>query len=357
MRIGMTFSLLLALSTFPLRAQINKPPPVKIPVRIHPIRYVSPTPVLGLPPDAYKLGGLCSSNGLTYFEGSSEASSPQDLYTLATSAEVKHVRRKLPIGYTDLTLKSFFPSDHTIVSLLEASNRAQPGERPHASDYFLSTSDPTGDLSDLIALQLHFKPLKVAVFGSGDYLVLGMDTANQVPLLARLKDDGTVRRFVDLGAMQRAGADVSANDKLTANAAFVPFGDDILLTFPGTTEPLHILRDRGEDGVLQLAFFGRFTLHDVLGSERRPTLVARYQASSADDKQPPVQKLYEFSLANGELLWELALDKVPVEAATCAAKQSLTSVWMKAQGTPANDTGGKPAQDEAKQLVVGTARR
>ncbi len=121
------------------------------------------------------------------------------------AGEVKHLQRKLPLDFTDVVLKDFFPSEHMLVSLLEASNRDGPDSKPRGMEYFLSTSDEDGGYSDLLALRLHFKPMRIGAFGSGDFLVLGWDVANELPLLARLKADGTVRRFIDTTEFQKAG--------------------------------------------------------------------------------------------------------------------------------------------------------
>ena len=217
------------------QAQAKRSPP-----RPRAISFVSPTPVLGLPADVTRTTGVCSADGLIFFDTSAGTETPIDLYTVSTTAEVKHLRRKLPDSYTALTVMSFYPGDHTLVTLLKAEKRDDAKATPTVTDYFLSLSDHDGDGADLLELRLPFKPLSIAGFGSGDFLVVGWEPANQLPVMAVLRPDGTIRRFMDLGDLQRSDAKPANNLELLNSAAFVPSGNNVLLTFPKTTRPAQI---------------------------------------------------------------------------------------------------------------------
>ncbi len=348
---------LVVLFTIPLFAQ--KPKPGQL-IRERTIDFIDAKVVLGLPADVSKRPSLCSPDGLTFFEDSQDGSLPRDLYSVSATAEVKHLQRKLPVDFTNVVLKDFYPSEHTLVSLLEASNRDQPGSQPRGQEYFLSTSDQSGDRSDLLTLALRFKPVKVGAFGSGDFLVLGWDVANELPLLARLKADGTVRVFVDTTELQKAGGAASSLAELS-KAAFIPRGDNILLTFPGTTDPIWVMSDKGTNSTLALVFPAGFVLRDVLGSDGRySSTLYRVQAESDGDearnaKTPVPPRVLELNYP----ITEFKLVKAPPTSVTCGAKQSLTAIWMRAKGTPVKETDGeqKPAADEARELVVGSVRR
>ena len=184
-------------------------------LRVRKITFATPKAVLGLPTEVRHISGLCAGDGLTYYDTGAGSATPADLFSLSPTAEVKHFRRKLPIGFNELTVKNFYPFELGVITLLEANKRDDPKSKPTATEYFLSTSDHDGDQGDLLSLSLRFKPLRIAAFASGDFLVLGWDTANQLPLLAMLKPDGGVRRFVDLGDMQRPGTSAAANAGLS----------------------------------------------------------------------------------------------------------------------------------------------
>ena len=369
----------LALVAQGARAQAPAPAPVKKQLkpklRIRIISFPTAKPVLGLPADDERVSRLCSSAGLTYFDTGAGSTTPADLYTVSATAEVKHFRRKLPVGFTEVTIDNFYPSEHGVVALLEAVKRDSYGSRP-ITEYFLSTSDQDGDQSDLISLSLRFKPLRIAAFNGGDFVVLGWDTANQLPILATLKPDGTVRRFLDLGEMQRATASAVINADLLSKAAFVPYGGDVLLTFPGTTQPMQVLRDVGQGGSISIEIPAGFFVHDVLGSDGRITIVVRLEAlppklppedkteakpeAKPEEKPkakllPPLQRLLEYSTTGGDPLWEYVFGKVPISAITCAAKQSLTGAYFDMVGTPVKD--GVSPDSTPTQLMVGTARR
>jgi hypothetical protein len=351
----------MALLLFTLHAHAQPPTPV---LRQRAITFSNTKPVLGLPSDVTHVSGLCSSDGLTYFDTFSNASLPRDIYTISTTAEVKHLLRKLPAGFTHVSAKGFYPSDHALVTLLEADKRDDSDSQPREIESFLSTSNHDGGLSDLLALDFHFKPLKIAAFASGDFLILGWDSANELPVLAMLNEDGTIRRFIDLDEMQRPEGSATRSMDLISAAAFVPFGDDILLTFPGTTHPLRLLRATGQDRSIALSIPAGFVLHDVLGSDGRYTLVARVEAMPSAEQTktpapPPEQRLLEFPASGGRPLQEFTFDKVPIAAVTCAARSSLTAVYLETKGTPAkgSDPDKIPPPEQPTQLVIGTIRR
>ena len=99
--------------------------------------------------------------------------------------------------------------------------------------FFLSVSDHDGDGQKLLPLDVRFKPLKIAMFDDGSFLPLGWDEANLQPELALLKDDGTLRKFVDLDnrasdggldALSTKGGMKPETAQLLEQARFSPFG-------------------------------------------------------------------------------------------------------------------------------------
>ena len=299
--------------------------------------------------------GLCSSDGLTYFESSDSTGTSRvlDLYSVSTGGEVRHQRRTVPLEFTSVVERDFFPGDAGLVTLIEAGKRDErdPNAAPREIQYILAVSDHDGDGSKTLALDLHFKPLKVAQFGSGEFLVLGWQEANQLPQLAVLKEDGTLRRFIDLDPRKVEDA---ADAALLGRAALVPFGRGVLLTYPGTTRPIRVVTGSGADRITALNLPAGYVLHDVLNSGCCSTLVVRVQetaagenAGKAEDRPPPRQRIFEFVVSTGMRLREFTFGEVPVSAVTCAAGASLTAIFERAVG----DTGA------ATELVVGTVRR
>jgi hypothetical protein len=328
-------------------------------------------PVIGLPLDATHRQGLCSSDGLTYFDASDTTGTSRvlELYSVSTSGEVRHLRRTVPLEFTNGFNRDFYPGDATLVTLIEAEKRDDPNssERPRETQYFLSVSQHDGSGYKLVALDLKFKPLKVGQFGSGEFLVLGWEEANQLPELAVLKEDGTVRRFLDLGERQAgppkaASAGGETLDSLRG-AAFVPFGGAILLTYPGTVKPIRVVGPSGSSPI-RLDYPEGYRLHDILVGSNNSTIVARVQempeveaGARPDAAAPPRQRIFEFLTWPGTRVREFTFDKVPVSAVSCAANTSLEAIFdqpVGGEGTPAD----KPtAVDGATQLVVSTVRR
>lgn len=260
------------------------------------------------------------------------------LISVSTDGNVKRLLRKSPVEFNSVYVRDFFAGDHTLVTLLEGDKRDRGTEAspPRQVAYFLSSSDHDGGLSNLVPLSIRFKPLKVAVFASGEILVLGWDEGNLLPELAVVREDGTIRRFVDLDnnrSGDRGSRSAVTLDSLRG-AVFVSYGSELLLTYPGTTRPVRVLGAAGTGRTIPIALPGGLTLHDVLVSTGRGTLVVWAQAvdnsdKTAKDQAPskPNQRLFEMSSYNGSLLREFVFDKPDISDVACAANSSLTAIF------------------------------
>ena len=280
-----------------------------------------------------------------------------DVYTASAGAEVKRFRRAAPIQSGRISIRDFFASEHSLVTLLEVD---QPDERnpsgpPRERQYFLSVSDHVGDESELLPLDVKFIPLRVALLGSGEYILLGWERGNELPKLAVLKEDGTLRRFIDFDDRE-----VSKEESL-AKAQFVPFGGNVMLTYPGTTRPMLVVNASGASRLVPIAFPAGYVLRDALVSGPQFTTVVRFE--QADAKKPEqTQKISEFSLMNGARLRDFTFTNRSAAAdVKCAANGSLTSIYREAIGSaPAaggSANGSEEAKDTAQQWVISSVHR
>ncbi len=339
-------------------------------------------PVLGLPLGSSTARAHCSADGTAFYDlTASGATAGQELYGISTDGGVKHVLRKLPVDYTHVQIRDFYVGDKQLVTLLEADKRDNVADAspPREVNYFLSTSDHDGDLSTLVQVDVRFNPLKIASFGSGDVMVLGWDEGNLLPEIALLKEDGTVRRFVDFDEHRPdAARDQQVNGtqrevirervmlEELQGAVFVPYGSEIMLTYPGTTKPIRVLTGVGESRSIPIALPGGYVLHDVLVSSGRGTLVVRAQAEAtgkaATDEATRNSHLLllEMSSYNGALLSEFTFAKPQVSDVTCAPNNSLVAVFqdtVPGADQTATSSGATVAANAATLLVVATSRR
>ena len=340
------------------------------------IRFSVEKPVMGLPA-AGKSRPHCATDGITFYDLSPDAATPgasatQVLYSISPEGEVKHVLRKLAVGFSDVLVQDFFAGEHALATLLEADQRADGTDPapPRETDYFLSLSDEVGDLSSLVQLQLRFKPVKVARFGSGDSLVLGWDEGNLLPVLALLRDDGTIRRFIDFDERRDTHGEEAPRERVTLDAlrgaAFVAYGSEVMLTYPGTTKAVRVLSAFADSRTIPLSVPPGYVLRDVLASSGRGTLVARVRPAEDSDKTakedvPPDAKvrIFEFDSTHGTLLREFKFDKPAVVDVTCAANFSLTALFFDtiAEKDKSAVSASDKAADPPTQLVVSTTRR
>ncbi|RXH58261.1 hypothetical protein [Granulicella sibirica] len=326
-------------------------------------------PILGVPTPATRLIAHCSEDGTTFLNEipGPDATTIPDLYRVTSSGEGLPIRRELPLDFINLSVRDFFAADHTLVTLLEGIRRNDHND-PSAvreTGYFLSLSDPDGTSPKLLTLDLKFKPVKVALFGTGDFLVLGWDEINLLPLLALVKEDGTVRRFVDFDEHQHAApyttfgsakeAEAAPNHVTLGSlqrAAFVPYGQQVLLTYPGTARSVRVLSAMGEDRSIPIALPPGFVLHDVLVSGAGYPLVLRAQPREASPgaSTTPARRLFEMNSYNGLLLREFVFAHPGVGDVTCASTTTLSAIFFDAIANPATPS-------DATELVVATAPR
>jgi len=355
-------------------------PPVK--ERNMTARFSAEKPVLGMPLGSSTTRAHCSTDGTAFYDlTASGTSAGQQLYGISPEGGVKHLLRKLPIDYTNVLVRDFFAGDKQLVTLLQAEKRDDgPDAPPRVTDYFLSLEDEAGDLSELVAMSVRFKPVKVARFASGDVMALGWDEGNLLPVLAIVKEDGSVRRFVDLDAVRPGGARGEGTKTETAivkqelatleslqGATFVPDGNEVLLTWPGTTKPVIALGAAGEERTIPIAIPAGYVLNDVLASSGgRGLLVVRVKEAdvrkpAADEVAPPPKMmLLEYDAVHGSRIGRVVFDKPKVEDVTCAPNSLLTAVFYDTipdANRPVRDAATGAATSEATQLVVATARQ
>jgi hypothetical protein len=343
--------------------------------------------ILGLPAENSRSVTYCSDAGTVFVDlyGVSMLAGSQpspELYSILPSGEVKVLHRTMPSDFNEISILDFFAADHTLVTLLDGVKRNDQTDKSSPRDvhYFLSLSDYEGDFPKLLPLDLSFKPLKVALFGSGDFLVLGWDETNLQPQLALLKEDGTLRRFIDLdyrrhpefyatyGSMKEAETSEQgrATVRLLQRAEFVPYGSQVLLTYPGTAKSVSVLSAVGEDRSIPIEFPAGFVLHDVLVSGANYPLILRAQPAEVPGTSPTVAavnsplRLFEMNSHNGSLLLEFLFDKPHIDAVKCSSALGLTAIFYDTIADPSHPSAASssqttPPKEKATQLVIATS--
>jgi len=344
-------------------------------------RFSLEKPVLGLPLGSSTARAHCATDGTAFYDlASSGTSAGQALYGVSTEGGVKDVLRKLPIDYTNVLVRDFFAGDHQMVTLLEADKRddGTAAAPPRVTDYFLSLEDQEGDSSDLVLLSVRFKPVKVARFGSGDVMMLGWDEGNELPVLAMVKEDSTIRRFIDFDDPRRPGArgdqsqakEAAARERVTfktlEGATFVAYGTVVLLTYPGTTKAVLAMGASGETRTIPISIPPGYVLSDVLASSGgRATLVVRVKEAdqrtdpdSAEAAKPKMM-LIEYDSVHGSRVGRIVFDKPTVADVTCAPNSSLVALFLDTipDVDHAVQSSGAAGAAAPTQLVVATAHR
>lgn len=310
-------------------------------------------PLIGLPLAAI-IGypGHSSSDGTTFFEiydGSKQSPAfiAGDLYGISEDGTVKEIQRDFPEKKREIAVRSIYPGESVIATLLTALPQRNLSDEQSSSvrQYYISLSKRDGTSSKLILLDLKFEPLKVAVLESGRFLALGIDTLNHQPVLALLDTDGTFIRPIDLDArtyassetlktIYRRKADEPSSAGVTAmalpNSVFVPYGSKVLFFQPGSNLPVHILGEGGEENSVQLLLPDGYLPEFMLASSKNDTWVVRAQRVGVFSNFQkngivvnPDQQLFEVDPITGKATRALQITGAHPGEVTCAAGKKL----------------------------------
>jgi hypothetical protein len=375
-----------------------------------PVPFISRKPVLGLPiTKATQIKTYCSDSGAHFVDvypaTADLAEGLPNLYSVSTSSGgVQLVPRLMPHESgtasesmrTESDILDFFVAEHTLVTLVEfsvADANADKVAKDAGSRYYLSVSDLDGSSAKLVPLDIRFKPMKVALFGAGDYLLLGWDSINLQPLLAFIKEDGSVRRFVDFGKDQRQNAETYISQqeaqqsartqselKALEHSVLVPFGRKVLLTYPGTTRAVRMLDDRGEDDSIPIGYPAGLLLHDAIVSGGGYQLVLRLQeapkpapSGPSGDGQPaepktaerPQEYIFSFAMSGsnaGAALEEYLPSPAKPEEIVCGAGHHLSAIFWdtlpdaSAAAPAVGDKTGAAADANVRLVIASTYR-
>ncbi len=291
-----------------------------------------------------------------------------DLYRVSPNGEVKRIARPTPTGIKVFDTGSFYAAGGVLVSLIRASDPDVTGAAGGSSgkNFLLAVSDKDGDHPSLIKLGLGFDPLKVAAFSSGTLVALGIDRSKNLPVLALLRSDGRLWRFLDLNLAagergvgagpSQAGEQRKAKALPTSLSAaqFAPWGSDILMALPGINSAVYHIRESGVVEEVDVKLIPGTHLESILGVDGTDTWVIRAESAESTKKmgasnivENPEQSLYEVDPHSGVLRRRLDVHGPRPGEVACAVGERLTAIYV-----------GDPNQPEATdKLVYASASR
>jgi hypothetical protein len=330
-------------------------------------------PLVGLPAATVTGDPICSSGGDIFSEIYGVSDKPDvayfpEIYSISKLREVKKIKLPVPTGYKAFVLGSFFPATHRLVALILADQPLDPKTPQEKGKLtpFLSTVDRDGDQPNLVKLDLLFKPLKAAIFDTGEFLILGTDMVNLKPVLAIVHEDGSLNRMLDLDARKyESSQDLNqiysrrANDSNTdaaqrlaldalSAAEFVPWGEEILLVQRGSTLPVYRFRSAALIGTVTIKPPDGFLTDSIMGSGEKDTWVVLTKDTSSFQKvanggvvENSPEHIYEVNPRTGEVIDQLFVKGPQPGEIGCAADGRLTVIYY-----------GLPQQADAPEKLV-----
>ena len=273
-----------------------------------------------------------------------------DLYGVARDGSITAIQRSLPQQKREISSISFYPGAALIATLLRALPNKDP-DNPQLDDigqYYIALSKRDGSSSKLIALDLKFEIIRIAVLDSGRFLVTGIDPSNKLPVLGLLDTDGTLLRMLDvdsapfaasktLGTIYKGtGGDGDSTRLVTrpfAHAVFVPYGSKVLLLVPGSRLPVRIFGDNGEENSIELKLPKDELPETILPSSKTDAWIVRTQNISTFASQHaggvvenPVQQILEVDPSTGDTLRSLHLKGLNTMEISCASEKEITAL-------------------------------
>ena len=312
-------------------------------------------PIIGLPSGAI-LGypPNCSSDGVTYLQfynpsKETPAFVAGDLYAITASGKVTRIQREFPQNVRQMVVLSTYAGTHEIATLISALPKRDPYNNQYSNThtYSIALSKSNGQFSKLLPLHLKFQPLKVAVLGSGKFIVLGQETVNRVPVLGVLDTDGSFLRYIDLDnrpfAASPALRSIYASKLKTAgtsdptmlairNSEFVPYKGNILFFQPGSDLDVDVLSAAGELNTIHIKTHKGYLLQSILPDSANHQWIIRTQPLSTFTQfqknsiviNPP-QRLLQVNPETGEVTQAIDLTGVHPAEVTCAYDGELIS--------------------------------
>lgn len=353
------------------------------------LRFRADKPVMGLPvAPTDSTSSLaeeirCAPEGTMFLslDDASETQRTASLYSVTKDGEATHlIREAPPLEFKQLHLLDSFAAEHEYVDLVEAEEREQDSQearRPDDRHFFLAVTEADGSDGRLVSLDVKFEPLKIAMFDGGGFLLLGWDRANLLPELALLKDDGTLRRYVDPdnrasdGGSDPLTSSRPSSDTLAAlrSARFAAFGKSVTLAQVGGTAPIHVLSPIGEDRKVPVVYPAGMVMRDVLASQEGGVMIMRVKEPSKDKKTAlkeelrtsQRQRVFEVDANHGSLVRELLFDSpspAPADLVCAPPGKILAFFQQLLPGVAAPvETSNSSANGAARQWVVGSAPR
>lgn len=234
------------------------------------------------PKDVFLGYPFCSADGTVYLN----ARVPPDYasqFLIGVSPKGELTRYSLipaqGLVYTTvLSVDAEGPDVYALVSAEKIEQLRDNDLNPESSEaktapyyrYFILHFSHDLAVPDEISLDLPFQPMKLAATSEGTFIIVGLDTVNQLPVIALVDDSGQLIQELDLhGKFDSDGAIVanapqdlrSQFPKTPENAQFalalsaaqlVHYRDSVLILIPGSNARVITIRGDGEVGSTRL---------------------------------------------------------------------------------------------------------
>lgn len=173
--------------------------------------------------------------------------------------------------------------------------------------YYIARFDLDGTYRGALKLDRGFRTLQLAVFGSGDFAVAGVDE-NEKPQVEILNSTGQLLAYLNLPkditekperaekSFEKLGVGEASVDIIAMFAAFYPYHENVLLVRSSDLSPIYEIREGGEARSVRVKSLGGFAIEHFIPSEVNWMFNFRKGFDGETDT------IYEVSPETGELL-------------------------------------------------------
>lgn len=323
----------------------------------------------------------CSANGTVFVEMFTPPNiRTRQIYSISSSNEIHQFSIDRINDLYDVRVVDTFAGDSSAVVLL----RATPSDRQEKRTYVFSTGGReektvfVGEHHSYIAtfsLDGTYKarvevddtviPDHIGVFGSGVFVVLGYDQQRTKPILALLKADGSLLRFLDLTQDFNDWADSvnTANIHRDPNAPppitkhfflspmtqFLPFHDNLLMVEVGSILPILELRDSGAMRPINLKIPDKHVIETLIPSQDHLYVRSTAGLHMTNSSWTTDSSILEVDPKEGQIVRRLRIVGATADEIACYVSSQFVALRLDEKGRLVRMTGVVQSSDVAHQ--------
>ncbi len=262
----------------------------------------------------------CTANGTMYLDMLDPSDPSRHSFVGITESTSQVFSTAAISDLHDITIIGVSVSPSLFGIMVQASkgnNSLQDqGSRRGDSRFFIARFDLSGLYKGSVDLPLVGSVIRFAIFPSGEFLVMSLDTGQISPKLTILNADGEVLHVVKNPNLLDQTTSIESNGVASSTEAtdllgsilLLPFKEDILMWRAGSVGPITAIQNSGSEHEIPIATPDGYVLSDIVPSSQRLIVHLRPEnAKVGTALNLSEYAYYEVNPSDGNLISKLLL--------------------------------------------------